>query len=92
VHQDLVSIIQEIVASVGAAAVIVLARALNRCLSRLVLTLAPRQSRQYQLTIDVGITHIEISVGISHKPRERKLLSAPDAPEEDNRDRCVGAH
>jgi hypothetical protein len=42
VHQDLTWTIQEIVAGAGAAAAVLLARVVNRRLSRLVLTLTPK--------------------------------------------------
>jgi hypothetical protein len=72
--QDLVMIFQQIIVTVGSAAALVIAATASRLLARLVARIAPKGTRTWKHTIDVGTNRIAVVVTVSSNPVGHKAL------------------
>jgi|HubBroStandDraft_3_1064219.scaffolds.fasta_scaffold1730157_1 hypothetical protein len=76
--QDLLSIIQQVVVAVGTVAVVAVAAAMGKRMSRVLSTLTRKTSWGRRLVIDLGAVRITIVVIVGGGPQEQPSL--PGAP------------
>lgn len=75
---DLILILQQVIVTTGSAVAVVAALAAARYLVRLVSRAAPKVLRSWRYAVDLGGTHISVSVTITGTSRGRESIPGKD--------------